>query len=1065
MLKIKKLKKVIAIIFIVILLIGNLEPIFAVSSSGTGKWVSGQWDSNIYTTDNKTSVGMLLRRLVNYTTGERITVFCAEHGINSPTGTIETATHSIPTNANVKRACKVAYFGWYNKYGNYVIDGGILAGSQRSQLLDYVFTQQMIWETLGQSNATFTDASIQSQYVSFKNTVNSQINRMERLPSFCSSTITIDVGQTKTITDTNGVFSDYVTFDRTIDNIRIRHTKGENTLHITVDNNCTRETLVISEATMSSWGIIKEETQNNDTTVFFTFRTGVQDQLYALQYNDPVTMLLDLKINTFGKLEISKKDSKGNFVPNTSFKISYNQDMSNPIGTYTTNANGKVTIDKLQMGTIYIQEIGVPEHLIIDSTIKSATITPSQTTQFVATNNWKQGYIKVIKKDIETGKVVAKEGTIFDIYNSNNQKVTSITTNNNGVAMSGLLDYGTYHIKEQKAPNKYVINVTVSDNIGVVENGRTYEIIVLNQRVKGSVFISKEDTETGKNAQGEATLQGAVYGLYAREDILDPADNSVIYRVNTRVAELVTNNEANASIDNLYLGKYYIKEESASTGYTLDTTEYDFELSYENQNVDIVSKSVTVKERVISQAFRIIKISSDSNGEVELLENAEFTIKSQKDIDEYGSWEQAPIAKNYKGQESAILVTDENGYAESERLPFGTYVVRETKVPENKNKIEDFTVVITEDSDEPQSWRVFNDTSFKSIIEIVKQDIDTQKTIKISGATFKIKNVETGEYFGYWSWNPFPKYINKWETNETGTVMTNEQLPVGKYQLEELISPRGYLVSNTPIEFEVKSNVAYETLQDGVTPVITVKQYDKSVKGKINVEKKGEVLVGYNNGEFVYEERGLANAKYEVYAKEDILDPSNDRNIIYSKGTKVDEIITNETGKATTRELPLGEYTVKESLAPEGYILSNITKDVSLIYKDQNTPVVFESVSFTNERQKVDIVVNKKDKDDDKTLAGAEFSLYAKEDIKNYIGEVIVEKNELIETVTTNETGKANFKSDLPLTDFIIKETKSPRGYVLNNEIINVNIEYMGQDTEIIELEYEMKNERTYSNK
>lgn len=798
--KLKNLrKKFLAIIFLIITIFSNVQPIFAISGSGTGRFVGGQYASGIKTTDNKNSAtGVLIRKLINNTTGEKMTVFCAEHLVDYRTDVVYKGEYYVPADSNLKRACKIAYLGWYSKYGNYVVDGGILAEDMKWVKQDYVFTQQYIWETLGQSNATFINSTVQSDYVSFKNSINSKIAQIESKPSFTKETITIDVGTTKTLTDTNGVLKDYNSIDKTIDGIRIVHTKGENTMQVTVDTSCTSETYKITNDMMESWGMIKEETKNNDTSVYITFTEGVQNQLYALNYNDPVTMSLNLKINIFGKLEIAKKDNKGNYVPNTTFKISYNSDMSNPIGTYTTGSNGKVIIDNLQPKTVYIQETGVPKHLILDSTIKSVTIKPAQTTSFEATNNWKQGYIKVVKKDSETGKVVKQAGVVFDIYNLKNEKVTSITTNKDGVATSPLLDYSTYFVKEQKAPNKYTVQVKVSENIGVVENGKTYEISVFNDRVRGSVSISKEDTETGKKAQGEATLVGAVYGLYARKDILDPADNSVIYKANSKIAELVTDKNANAKIDNLYLGKFYIKEISESKGYTLDKTEYDFELSYENQNVEIVTKSLVVKERVISQAFRIIKVSSDETGETELLKGVEFTIKSQKDIDKYGSWEKAPIAKNYKGEETAILITDEKGFAVSERLPFGKYVVRETKVLDNKYKVPDFTVEITKDSDEPQTWRIFNDKSFKSIIAIVKQDAETQKTIKINGATFKIKNVETGKYFGYWSWNPLPKYINSWTTDETGTVMTNEQLPAGKYQLEEISSPKRILnIKNT----------------------------------------------------------------------------------------------------------------------------------------------------------------------------------------------------------------------------------------------------------------------------
>ena len=271
---------------------------------------------------------------------------------------------------------------------------------------------------------------------------------------------------------------------------------------ITVDPTCTKENVKITDAMIKSWGCIKDGTQDYDTTLFIDFPSGVQDQIYSLNYNDPVTLSLNLKVNIYGNLEIGKKDNKGNYIPNTSFKLSYNADMSNPIGTYKTGSNGKIVVDNLRKGTIYIQEVSVPEHLILDTTIRSKEIKVNETTSYEATNNWKQGYIKVVKKDAESGKVVKQAGVVFDIYNSSNQKVASITTNANGVATSTLLDYGTYYVKENKAPNKYTVKVEVSGNVGVVENGKTYEISILNTRVKGTVTISKEDTENdmGKSA-------------------------------------------------------------------------------------------------------------------------------------------------------------------------------------------------------------------------------------------------------------------------------------------------------------------------------------------------------------------------------------------------------------------------------------------------------------------------------------------------------------------------------------------------------------------------------------
>lgn len=1052
--KLKIIKKSLSLLMVFITLLGIVQPVLA--SSGSSSFVAGQFASYYFTTDNAhTAYGIIIRKIYDRSTGEWKTVFCSEHGKDIATGEIHKGSYSAPTDAALKYACKIAYFGWYEKYGDYVVNGGISEEKKKQ----FALVQQFIWEYLNQSTATFTNSSVQSDYIALKNKITNKINNMEKRPSFDMTTITIDAGTSKTLTDSNGVLKDYRSLDKTVNGIRFQHTKGENTMTITVNANCTTESYKVSDSTMESWGCIKEGTENYDTTFYIDFPSNVQDQIYSLNYNDPVPMALNLKINIYGKLELSKKDDKGNYVPNTSFKLSYNSDMSNPIGTYKTGSNGKVLVEQLKPGTVYVQEVSVPNHLILDSTIKSVTIKTADTVTFTNVNDWKQGYIRVTKKDEETGKVVKKAGTVFDIYNSSNQKVTSITTNENGIATSTLLDYGTYYVKESKAPNKYTIKVEVSENVGVVEDGKIYEITISNIRVKGTVSISKEDTKTGKQPQGEATLEGAVYGIYARTPIYDPADGSMIYNTDVKVGELKTNAEANATITNLYLGEYYLKEISPSKGYTLDTTKYNFDLTYENQNVNIVTKNVTVKERVILQPFEIIKISSDEAGEAELLPSAEFTIKAQKDIDKYGSWEEAPIAKNANGETAAILKTDSKGYAVSDRLPYGTYVVRETLVPDDKNKVEDFTVVITKDSDTPQTWRVFNDTNFTSVLAIVKKDAETGKVVKVEGATFKIKNLDTNEYYGYWEWSPLPHYVNSWTTDNTGTIMTGDILEVGNYQLEEQKSPKGYLISSTPVKFRISSNTVYETLPDGKTPVITAIQSDVSVKGKVNVEKRGEVLVDYVDGKFVYEERGLANAKYEVFARENIYDPSNDGTILYKKGTVVDTITTNSEGKATSKALPLGEYSVREVSAPEGFVLSNKVENVSLVYKDQNTAIVFDNASYTNERQKVDINVYKKDAENDIGLLGATFGLYAKEDIKNYKGEVVVTAGALIESATSDTEGKVHFASDVPLTNFEIKEIQAPIGYSSSDEIIKVDATYRGQDVKVIDLEYEFKNE------
>ena len=160
---------------LILLIINTVQPVLA--ASGTGQFVGGQYDSKMKTTDNQdTDKGVMIRRLINYSTGEKMTTFCAEYSVNFKTGVIYNGEYYTPTDSTIKKACKIAYLGWYSKYPDYVIDGGILASDMKWVKQEYVFTQQFIWETLGQSNATFIDETVQNDYIVFKNDINNKIN-------------------------------------------------------------------------------------------------------------------------------------------------------------------------------------------------------------------------------------------------------------------------------------------------------------------------------------------------------------------------------------------------------------------------------------------------------------------------------------------------------------------------------------------------------------------------------------------------------------------------------------------------------------------------------------------------------------------------------------------------------------------------------------------------------------------------------------------------------------------------------------------------------------------------
>lgn len=262
-------------------------------------------------------------------------------GVHFKTGETYEGNYYVPTTAELKQASKVAFIGWYQSRGQYASDGNF---ADPSSLKQYAFTQQMVWETLGQSSATFVDPNIQNEYISFKNDVNERMNRIQARPSFDGSNITLRLGETVTITDTNNILEQYTSLDRTESGIHITHSKGENTMSFTASEECTIESYKITDAMFKNWGMVKEETKNNDTTVYIEFADGVQDQIYSLNYNDPVSLRIDLSIEAKGKLELTKRDTNGELIDGAVFTVTgadgYNQEV--------TVTNGEIIIEDIK---------------------------------------------------------------------------------------------------------------------------------------------------------------------------------------------------------------------------------------------------------------------------------------------------------------------------------------------------------------------------------------------------------------------------------------------------------------------------------------------------------------------------------------------------------------------------------------------------------------------------------------------------------------------------------------------------------------------------------------------
>ena len=406
------------------------------------------------------------------------------------------------------------------------------------------------------------------------------------------------------------------------------------------------------------------------------------------------------------------------------------------------------------------------------------------------------------------------------------------------------------------------------------------------------IHIYKVDKESGKAvAQGDASLEGAVYGLYARNDIVHPdGATGAVFKAGDLVATLTTDKNGEAEVNNLYLGNYYVKEITPSEGYLLDEEEHDVVCDYEGDLVAEVSRSTTSAEQVIKQPFQLIKVSDNGDDtEAGLLAGAEFTayLKSSLSVKADGSYDFDKAAPVVIGENGATTITsDDKGHAVSIAIPYGTYVVVESKTPHNMKTIKPFEVKIKENHPtEPQTWRVFLDREFTAKLRVIKKDSDTKQTVLVPNAEFKIFNLDKNEYVTQYTTYPSKVKHTSFLTDEDGDLILPEALKIGNYRIEEVKAPFGYVVNDNYINISVDTDTAFETDGDTNDAIITVEYSDAPAVGELTVEKKGEVLDGFKGGlfansedkEFVYKEGSLAGAVFKVYAAEDIFTADNQK--------------------------------------------------------------------------------------------------------------------------------------------------------------------------------------------
>lgn len=928
----------------------------------------------------------------------------------------------------------------YGKPGS----GKSLSGTEDQK---WVATQLIVWEFVSGcrntadgykcTNTKFIDGicagganpGVKSVY----NAISKSLANYSTVPSFASAIASkaetyemkySDGKYTLTLTDSNSILSDF-SF-KTTSGISVL--KSGNKLTLTSTSPVNDAVTFNSAKSMPSVG---------NTTLVPYGDASLQDVITGVENDaDPIRAYFKVKTSS-GNLKLVKTSEDGN-VANIEFTV--NGDGYSK--TAKTNSKGEFELADLVPGNYIVTEVTDSKY----ETQKSQTVKveSGKTVTVTFENVLKKGSLEVVK----TSEDNFNEGIKFHLYGTslNGASIDLYAkTNADGVAaFTNVLVSGDnpYTLEEVNTADRYVVP---KKQTAPIEWNKVTQRSFGNVLKKWNLTVTKTDAET-KSVQCDATLTGAVYGIYNNGKLVD---------------KYTTDKNGGFTTSYYVCGdKWTLKEIEPSEGYLLDETEYHIGAEAKKYTLENNSISIGVTEDILMGKISIIKHTDDGSTKIETPEKgAEFQVYLKSS----GSYTKA------KESERDNLICDEYGFAETKDLPYGTYTVHQTKGWNGTEFIADFDVFISENN---KTYKyLINNASLESYVKIVKVDSETGKQIPYAGAGFQIYDPDGNKVTMKYTY-PNVTEIDTFYTNSDGYLITPATLPYGKgYSVVEVQAPYGYTLDSTPVSFDITAENTSE--ENGVTIVKTEKK-NTPQKGTITVEKTSEIFSnvtavggGYTdeNGNDValptiyqpeYSVSGLSGAVFEIYADENITTP--DGTVRYTKDTLVDAITTGEKGTATSKQLYLGRYRVVETVAPYGTVINPEPHTIELTYSGQNEKVTNTSTSFTNDRQKAEIDLTKVLEQNEKFNIGSNaeirnvaFGLYADEDLKASNGTVIP-KDGLIEIITCDEKGKAQFTTDIPIGSYYVKEISTDNHYILSDKKYPVVFEYAGQNTATVHI-------------
>lgn len=825
---------------------------------------------------------------------------------------------------------------------------------------------------------------------------------------------------TITLTDTNNVLSDFYVSS----NGGVTASISGNKLTLSSSKPITDSVTVKLNRRMPStnhttsfliWSVPGKEEENQDMV------SGVPTD------NDPVPAFLKVEAPAGGvKLVKTSEDGK---VGNVPFHISGNgvdQDIR-------TQPDGTFLLSDIRPGIYEITEL--TEDRYEPQATKRVTVVSGQTTTITFTNTLKRGDLSVTKT-AEDGFVEDKTFHLYGTSLSGLPVDEYATTDSSGVAtFEDVLISGStpYTLEEVGVEDKYVVPEAQQ---ATIEWNKVTHKSFENILKKWRATLTKSDSETG-TAQGDASLENAKYGVFKDGQLVD---------------SYYTGPNGDFTTDWYDCGdNWTIKEIEPSEGYKLNPEVYDVGAEPELYELEYNEVAVDANEDVLKGRVALIKHTDDGSTQIETPEEgAEF----QMFLRSAGSYEAA------KETERDILICDEFGYAESKDVPYGWYTIHQTKGWDGREFIKDFDVYISEDG---AVYRfLINNANFESRVMVVKKDAETGNTVPLAGHGYKLYDPQ-GNPITMTITYPEVVEIDTFYTDSSGYLITPESLPYGEgYSLVEVQTVEPYVLDSTPVYFDITPEDAED--HNGVT-VVVVEKPNMPQKGTISLYKDGEVFSSVTTAgggdspllyQPVYDKTGLAGGVYDVVATEDVISGGVLR---YHKGDTVSTLTTGPDGWATSEPLYLSTYQIFERKAPYGMVLNPEPITVTLSYAGQHVQLTTAEAHITNERQRVEIDLQKILEQDERFRLGMNgeilhvaWGLYAAEPLTAADGSTIPADG-LLEIVYCDENGKAAFQTDVPVgTKLYVKEYATDSHYLISDEKYPVVFDYQGQDTAVVHI-------------